>query len=261
MIKKEHFLYPVRSLKGKHNFKLNHRINETGSITTIQASLHCDTKEKREEIILKHFLLHLKNNEDCLLDIVDRDNPWDFLIIKDKKYAFIVEITSFSENEVSFIKKKREEKYQKLSKENTLRLRDLRKLAKEFSLAEHIDLLLDQSKELHGDTIIENPLPKWSHVILSMTNTDDEKLSFLELVELAIQSKLNKSEKTHPNKESVYLVLDNRTTKYNKENYDKALKKLSKKSKGWPFLGIYIYTGFYSDDDGKNAEFYISKIN
>lgn len=258
-MKKKLFLNPTRELVDKNNFREDHRIDDTGEIIE-QIRLQCDSKNKREEIILHHFLSHLSNNKDYLFEIEDRDNPWDFFIIKDKKDAFFVEITSFSENTSSFIKKKQEEKYHKLKKQDKIRLGDLRKIAKEFQFGQKIESFLKENNQLGNNVIVKNPLSKKMVIILSATNVNDEKLSFLELIQVAIQSKFNKSDKTHPQKESVFLVLDNRTIKYDKEDYEYAVHELAKHSKEWPFLGVFIYTGFYSDDDGKNSEFYLTKI-
>jgi hypothetical protein len=258
-MKEKLFLNPTRELVGKNNFKEDHCIDETGKIVQ-QIRLQCDSQDKREEIILYHFLSHLDNNQNYLFEIEDRDNPWDFFIIKDKKNAFFVEITSFSENTNSFIKKKQEEKYHRLKKQDKIRLSDLRKIAREFGFGEKVELCLKENEKLENNTLVENPLEREFVILISSTNVNDEKMSFLELIQCAIQSKSNKPSKTHLQKESVFLVLDNRTIKYDKEDYEYAVHELSKNSKEWPFLGVFIYTGFYSDDDGKNSEFYLTRI-
>jgi len=259
IMKEKLFLNPSKELTGKNNFKIDYRIDVDGK-TIEQIRLDCDSKEKREEIILYHFLSHLGNNKNYLFEIEDRDNPWDFFIIKDKKEGFFVEITSFSENESSFIKKKQEEKHDRLKKQDKIRLGDLRKIAQEFGFGEKVELCLKENEKLGNNTLVENPLEKEPMIFISLTNTNDEKMSFLELIQLAIQSKLNKSIETHSQKESVFLVLDNRTIKYDKEDYEYAVHELTRSSKDWPFLGVFIYTGFYSDDDGKNSEFFLTKI-
>jgi len=258
-MKEKLFLNPSKELTGKNNFKIDYRIDVEGKIIE-QIRLNCDTKEKREEIILLHFLSHLNYKKNYLFETKDRDNPWDFFVIKDKKEAFFVEITAFSENESSFIKKKQEEKYHRLKKQDKIRLGDLRKIAGEFGFGEKVELCLKENEKLRNNTLVENPLEKELVILISSTNTNNEKKSFLELIQFAIQSKLNKSSKTHTQKESVFLVLDNRTIKYDKKDYEYAIKELTKNSKKLLFLGVFIYTGFYSDGDGKNSEFFLTKV-
>lgn len=250
------FLNPSKSLEGKNNFKIDVRVNET--LVIEQVRLSCDSKEKREEIILNHFLLYLDSKQESSFEIVERDNPWDFFVIQDKEYGFFVEITSFSESEDRFKKKKIEEKYKKYQRLEKIRLGDLRRLNKELTLGPEVQSCLERNKDQKNDFLVKNPVLKDKLLILSLTNMDNENSSLLAIVQFAIQSKIDKPEESHPNKNSVFLVLDNRTIKYDKEEYDLTIEELKKKQ--LPFLGVVIYTGFYSDDDGKNSEFYITKI-
>ena len=105
------------------------------------------------------------------------------------------------------------------------------------------------------DTLVDNPLYK-NGPFIALSDSKDYEYSYLELLEQVIQKKLNKNH----NKNNLILVLDDRTIKFSKKEHDDALIKLSTQSSELQFSMIWVYIGYYSDDDGLNAEFYLRRI-
>lgn len=64
-----------------------------------------------------------------------------------------------------------------------------------------------------------------------------------------------KAEKNHDGKEKTVLILDYRTNFPTKEGLLEAMAELSHYFAASPFLEIWLYHGYFSDDDGNNAEF------
>src|SRR5690606_8491066 len=81
--------------------------------------------------------------------------------------------------------------------------------------------------------------------------------SFDNIIKDAIDKKVNKN---HPNKENVTLIIDNRTVTYELEDIINYLDKLDEYFKTLPFKEVWLYTGYYSNLDGNNAEYSLAPL-
>ena len=61
--------------------------------------------------------------------------------------------------------------------------------------------------------------------------------------------------KRHSGKEKTTLIIDNRSYLFEMDDYYLAAEELSAYCATQPFPEIWFYTGYFSDDDGNNAEF------
>ena len=90
-----------------------------------------------------------------------------------------------------------------------------------------------------------------------LSDSKEEKDSLATLILKAIKNKVSKE---HRDKESTILIIDNRTSKFEVKDYQKAVGELKDKTKNIPFPEIYFYTGYYSNNDGDNAEYSLAPI-
>lgn len=83
------------------------------------------------------------------------------------------------------------------------------------------------------------------------------KLDLRSELKTALNKKANKK---HLGKERTIVVLDNITTHSHPKDFFDALESLDGFLKSLPFYSVWLYTGYYSDDDGHNCEFSMISI-
>ena len=251
---------PVNDIEKQSNFKRYFRIERDGTIIE-KVLLDLPTKEKREEIILMHFLKFLTRNfqkKAASYKLLKRDSPWDFTILdEDNNETFHVEITSVADNSWSFEKLKREETYSKFIGKQKVRLRDLKKIYVWFreNIIKNI-LEKYEAESFKDDDIVDNPL-FGEKKRLFISDSKDEESTLYDCIIKAIDKKVAKN---HSDKEKTILIVDNRTIKFQLKDYFEAIKLLKHSAKKYPFKEIFLYNGYYSGLDGNNAEFSFSEI-
>lgn len=241
--------YPVSKINQKNNVKPIYIIHEDGIILE-RICLSVSDPRLREFIICSHYFK--KNN--IKFDIIWRDNPWDFQLETQYKESLNVEITSVADDKLSFKNWKERERLDMKSPKKRLPIRELSKLNSLFPLqwlqqniAENI------SKGLSQDDLIESPyyLEK-NHWLIVVSSKNRTKQNLEELLLIAI---LKKESKKHKNKESTILIIDNRTFHYEIPDFNNAINNIHHIIKNTDFREIWMYTGYYSNDDWTNAEF------
>ncbi|MDD2736666.1 MAG: hypothetical protein PHF56_22265 [Desulfuromonadaceae bacterium] len=252
-IKRSDF-YPVNSLNGKRNYKRFHRIESDGSVVE-RIFLNVTDSTHREHLIFIHYLKHLSKifkNEQIGVNVLDRDNPWDFKIEMSTGELFNLEITSIADSSKLFEIQKREEFYVTCCQNPKIRLRDLDKISKLFPNEKLIKSVVCYFESgISKDENVENPLfgENANIFISNMAETIDP----LEVqIRAAIESKIAKA---HAEKEITVLIIDNRTSAYDMKDYLNACEVLGEYLTNIPFPEVWFYTGYFSDDDGNNSEF------
>ncbi|MDP3962664.1 MAG: hypothetical protein Q8Q03_02250, partial [bacterium] len=254
-VKKNDFR-PIESLEGKRNYKIYYRIERDGS-TTERVFLNVPSISLREEIICKHYLSFLGKNfiqETIGVNFKSRDNPWDFELELSNGSKFNLEITSIADSEWWREKTKREETFEKMTRQKKIKFKFLKKMISWFGEIDDKQQLsvknLEEEKVGLTD-LIPNPfLDEKARIYISDSKT--EETSFKDIVCRAIN---NKNKKLHEGKEKTVLVIDNRTSKFNMSDYQDMVEGLKIQLGVSLFPEIYLYTGYYSDDDGQNAEY------
>lgn len=257
-LKKSSF-YPDCDLTDKSNFKRYYFIDRDSSVYE-RIFLNIINPSVRENIISKHYLRTLAiilSIEKLGVRIVSRDNPWDFKVELSTGKTFNIEITSISDSQKWFRKFKIEERFagnslkEKLPLHEIIRLNGLlpnNKISKE----------IDRLKRLNTpkDELIRNPFKnKGKHIFLSSGVFSEM------LLENLLRESIEKKElKNHSEKENTVLIIDNRTLKYELDDYYKALKKLERFIASSSFKEIWFYTGYCSDIDGNNADFMLAPM-
>jgi len=251
---KQSSFFPVSSLDGKNNFKRFYRIDRDGVIVE-RVFLDVSDPSSRELLICLHYLRHLVRNflsENVGINIVDRDNPWDFLLELSTGEPFYLEITSIADNPKHFEINKSEERLSKWDSETKIPLRELKKLNHLFPDPKASKAINSyRVAGVSNSNLVDNPLIKTGPHILVSTMPDPDE-AFSDKIRFSIEKKLSKN---HKNKEKTVLIIDNRTSAFEVSDYKASANDLESYLNDLPFREIWLYTGYCSDDDGNNAEF------
>lgn len=244
---------PIDESVERRNCKSTMVIGLDGKATE-RVRLSVSDPAHREELILRHYIRHYANAFGLLpvgVNIWGRDNPWDFDVELNNVYRFFVEITALGDSQFQFEREKREERLANESIKPEIRLRDLRKVHKMFSLDDIDGLIKDYSKE-PADLKVANPLFRdpSERLITGPIMRPDARLT--DKIVTAIDAK---TAKRHDGKDKTVLILDYRTNFPAKEGLLEAIGELPDYFAASPFPEIWLYHGYFSDDDGNNAEF------
>ena len=242
---------PVSDYAHRRNSKTTLIVHRDGSVTE-RVSLQVPDPAHREEIICRHYLRHYAvcfSDEPFGTEVLSRDKPWDFGLRLSTGEQFFVEITAIADSTYQFEKDKREERLLKAAAKSTIRLRDLRKLARDFPGLSTLEALLENARA-PADREVPNPLLNSNmHAFLSHSGPSAPPLA--EQVVAAIN---RKSAKDHAGKERTVLILDYRGNLDAAELRQEHLILAGTLGKA-PFPEVWFYVGYFSDDDGNNAEF------
>lgn len=252
---------PVKPVEGKSNYKRYFRIERDGSIKE-RIFLNVPNISLREEIICKHYLSFLVRNfirNPIGIKFTARDNPWDFGVELSNELLFNVEITSVADNQWLHEKIKREEEFEKIVARKYISLRKLKKIHLWFG-GEKSQQSIKKAEEdsTKADEQIANPFyDERGRIYIS--DSKDELKSLSDLIVEAIEKKIYKN---HDGIENTILIIDNRTSRFEIEDYRKAIGELESGAElaKINFREVYFYTGYYSDNDGNNAEYSFAPI-
>jgi len=252
---------PIKSLEGKSNYKRYFRIERNGSVKE-RIFLNVPNISLREEIICKHYLSFLvRNFIQCPIEVrfTERDNPWDFGVELSNGLSFNVEVTSVADNQWLHEKMKREEEFEKIIAKKYITPRKLKKFHLWFGGEKSKQVIKKAEKEfIKTDEQTLNPFYKERGRIYISNSKDETKPLSILIIE-AIE---RKSRKNHSNIKNTILIIDNRTIRFEVGDYHKAMNELESENKlaNISFPEIYFYTGYYSDNDGGNAEYSFAPI-
>lgn len=247
-------LNPLNDLTGKKNYRIFILIDENGNITE-RILLNTPNDMTRETIICGHFLQHYFNcfaMNSAVTDLISRDDPWDFHIKVDDTEDLIIEITAMADNPQLFEKFKNEERLLSITKERNMTIRELNRLEFAFPDVE-IKSLIEKyifEGKLRDDVVANPYFGKDSFVFLS--SQSPYVPDFHENLQVTINKKLNKN---HSNKGEVILIVDNRTVLPDLKTVNEKLSEIKTFIDDLPFKEVWLYTGYYSNDDGINSEY------
>jgi len=251
-----HPLNPEAPLHDKLNFKKHLFIERDGSI--IQSVRLSAEQNLREEIILNHVVGQLSSigyiNKQQEFEITSRDAPWDFNIKTKCGREFNIEITEFTDSK----------NYRQMNEEKELEFRKLFsakrapyiKIKKAVEYLSMEDINLPEISKGDNKTLIENPLFGKEEPRFFISISGEMKKN-IEAFKYAI---LKKTQKKHGDKDNTILVLDNRSIYFNSAHYEEILEWAHDNKPNIPFKEIFVYTGYYSNDDGRYSEFSIMSL-
>jgi hypothetical protein len=252
-VKKSSF-YPVGILDGKNNFKRFFRIEEDGAVTE-RVFLDVVDSSERERIICLHYMRHIIRHfqkEQVGINIIGRDNPWDFNIELSTGITLNVEITSIADMKEHFIINKGEERYSKWAIEELIPLHELMKINCLFPNIDIGSVIKGHLKdEISKNSLVTNPfLSSNKNIFVSKMPKCEKKLAAY------IKEVITKKEqKNHPEKSKTVLIIDNRTSMFEVTDYIDAAEEINEFCQSTSFPEIWFYTGYCSDNSGNNAEF------
>jgi len=246
-------LNPIHNLDGKHNYQKFILVEKNGNKQE-RIILFINNIEIREQVICIHFLsryVHFFIEETTGIRFIARDKPWDFEVELSNSEKLIIEITAIADETDLFRNFKYQERISEKSNYEQIEFHELIKLNDLFPDSE-IQTLIDELNIIKTDKnkLVNNPYYKKKFIFQSSIN--DDLLSFDEILKTSIDKKVKKN---HQNKENVILVIDNRTVTYDLESIIMHLEKLDDYFANLPFKEVWLYTGYYSDLDGNNAEY------
>jgi len=244
---------PVQGLDNKNNYQEFILVEKKGKTKT-RIILFITNIEIREQVICNQFLsryVQLFLEEPTGVKFISRDKPWDFELELSNSEKLIIEITSIADEIDLFKTFKYQERITEKSNYEQIEFHELIKLNNLFPDPEIEELIKTyEEQKISKDELVLNPNYGKKFVFHSSINEDLE--TFDKLIKEAIDKKVNKN---HSKKEEVILIVDNRTVTYELDDIMNYLDNLGDYFVNLPFKEVWLYTGYYSDLDGSNAEF------
>lgn len=250
--------FPIGSLEGKDNYKQYYFTLPDGRV---QKRIFLDVLDdrQRELIICIHYLNWTKRfflDDDDDIIISGRDCPWDFDIevnnSRANSHKFFVEITSIADNKTLHAINKSEQRMGMARNNERITLREMKKIHQMFPDKETADEIAQHmATGLTNDSEVKNPwFTTGKQLFTSFLPAPDMPLS--EIIRASIKSKMDKN---HDGKERTVLILDNRTSLFDLHHVWESVDAIDDLLKSCPFQEVWFYTGYFSDNDGRNAEF------
>lgn len=246
---------PNADPEGKSNYGRHLFIDKDGSVSEV-IRLNVLDDRHREDIIGFHFSrqyaeLHYRESEEPpQFYVVGRDCPWDFEYVMHDSTTFFLEICRIADKK--FIKAiKAENDLATILRKEEVTGYDILKIEKNFpgvfrrEAIERIKTRTDKQSRYKIDLNDKEPE-------LFVRPPFEPMQDVTEEIRSAISKKVAKK---HKGKDRTILLLDNLTTHADPENFFDAVDSLRDFLEDVPFPSIWLYTGYYSDDDGFNCEY------
>jgi hypothetical protein len=246
-------LNPILSLEGKNNFQKFFLIEKDGNIKE-RIILFINNIKLREDVICFHFLsryIQVFIEKRTGIKFVSRDDPWDFQIELSNSEKLTIEITSIADEVDLFKTFKYQERISERSNFKKLEFHELVKLNNLFpqrDIQKEIDKL--RINKVKNNQLVSNPY--YGKSFFFESSISDNLECFEKILKKSIDKK---TEKTHSNKQNLILIIDNRTVTYELEDIISYLGNMNDYFNNLPFKEVWLYTGYYSDFDGNNAEY------
>ncbi|WP_210879634.1 hypothetical protein [Roseovarius autotrophicus] len=248
---------PRKDLQDKHNYTRHVFIEPDGSVHEV-VRLNVLDDRAREDIIGFHFcqqyaqIYYADSDEQPQFYVVRRDDPWDMHYVLHDGNTFNLEICRIADR--ALLKAiKAENDCMILLRKSVLRGFEVNKIEKHFPGTIPKDIAdavkMERGKRRHYHIGAEDMGPK-----MFLRPPMNPRIDLKEALVSAIQKKTSKK---HRAKDETVLVLDNLTTHASPDDFFDALEAVKVEIDMTPFPSIWLYTGYYSDDDGRNCEFSI----
>ena len=249
---------PKADLSDKRNYSRHVFIEKDGRVSEA-VRLNVWGDRHREDIIGFHFaqqyaqIYYAEQTEEPKFYVVGRDNPWDFEYVMHDGATFYLEVCRIADCDLLKAMKAENDVAQLLLK-GELESFEIKKIERNFpgTLPKEIVEAARTNKRgkfPHDNT--EGP-PK-----VFLRPPMIPRLNLRCELKMALNKKTNKK---HLGKERTIIVLDNITTHSHPDDFFEAVESLGDFLRKLPFHSVWLYTGYYSDDDGYNCEFSMISI-
>lgn len=252
---------PRQSLEGKQNFSRHVFIERDGSFKEV-VRLNVLDDRHREEIVAYHFArqyaeIHYRGqSEQPQFYVVGRDCPWDFEYVMHDATTFFVEICRVADRRL--LKAiKAENDFSVLMAKGELRGYEVLKVEKDFpgtipqSTLDQIKTKADRQRLFKVED--DNQGPR----LFMRPMMDPRRLDLKAEIKQAIEKKVAKR---HAGKDRTILLIDNITTHSDPDAFFEAFGALEGFIEEVPFPSIWLYTGYYSDNNGFDCEYSLTPI-
>ncbi|WP_289085111.1 hypothetical protein [uncultured Sulfitobacter sp.] len=251
---------PLSDLSDKRNYSRHVFIERDGSLSEA-VRLNILNDRHREDIIGFHFAqqyakIHFGDKlEQPQFYIVGRDNPWDIEYVMHDGTTFFLEICRVADKDL--LKAiKIENDVTALLMKSELKGFEIEKIEKHFPGTLPVDLVakVQNKADKQRRYVLEKP---GGGPDLFLRPPMDPHLNLKTEIEIALKKK---SAKKHAGKDRTIIVLDNLTTHSQPEDFFDAVNDLGDFLDELPFKSVWLYTGYYSDDDGYSCEYSLVPI-
>jgi hypothetical protein len=244
---------PKAGLADKSNYSRHIFIDRDGSVSEV-VRLNVWNDRQREDILGFHFSqqyaqIHYSEQPDQpQFYVVGRDNPWDFEYVMHDGTTFFLEVCRVADRDLLRAMKAENDVSQLLLKDELASF-EIKKIERHFPGTLPKELVEAGKSNKKGKFRFNNNegAPK-----LFMRPPMNPRVDLKLELEIALTKK---AKKNHLGKERTIVVLDNITTHSNPEDFFEAFESLGNFLDNLPFKSVWLYTGYYSDDNGYNCEF------
>ncbi|HDY7669516.1 TPA: hypothetical protein RQK01_002325 [Vibrio vulnificus] len=252
-IRKSSF-YPKCNLNDKRNFKRIYLIQKDGTVVE-KVILNVIDSFKRETIILFHYLSFMIKRFYQVkvgVNVISRDNPWDFRVETSENETYNIEITSIAESKSIFKNYSSEDLYSEWCTNNEIPLHKLNKILTLFPQINQEKATKELLKnEYHKNDFVSNQLYSESETIF-LSKIEGR---FKNPKDMLIEIISKKADKSHAQKDQTVIIIDNRTLHFELDDFLEALPDIAKYCASLDFPEVWLYTGYCSDDDGNNSDY------
>jgi hypothetical protein len=243
-------------------------MNRSGD-TFRRPMLYVQDKRMREEIIVAHYRAAMAfQGIDLPQSIVARDAPHDFTFRDADGSELLLEITSFSDHSNNWVLVEAERKLVEALREAGIENSSIailpygmssRAIAPLVSAVQSVPLIRNADAEWLQRRIQEASASRQPLVFL-MPDKKGIRHNFLfnarrplhELVLAAINAKASKN---YPRANEMVLIVDEQSMQHSQIDLNNVWDDLIMACQTSPFREIHLYSGHYSNDDGREAEF------
>lgn len=249
---------PKADLFDKRNCSRHVFVEQDGSVSEV-VRLNVWDDRHREEIIGFHFaqqyaqIHYAEQAEEPQFYVVGRDNPWDFEYVMHDGTTFFLEVCRIADRDLLKAMKAENDVAQLLLKEQ-LESFEIKKIERHFPGTLPKEIVEAAIVNKRGKFPNDNNEGPPSVFLRPPMNP---RLDLRSELKLALNKKSNKK---HLGKERTIVVLDNITTHSHPDDFFEAFESLGDFLKSLPFHSVWLYTGYYSDDNGYNCEFSMISI-
>ena len=245
---------------------------ERDGTTKEKLILSLQDKRRREEIIAYHFQKFYKDAYGIMLPslLIGRDNPHDFTFGNAVGLELHLEIISASDTSKGFCKHSHHAKLEELLKDEPLSVvaaipwnagkKDIEMAVKDMKNYPPINDFINGPIDVLNQRVTEQ-----KPVIRRFANdkkrriflTDGVNEPIVKIINIAIR---NKEVMPYKYINDMTLIIDDQLIMYGRDDIARAWLDLVFANKKSPFKEIFLYSGYYANEDGNNAEFTIWPI-
>lgn len=231
--------------------------------------LHIQDKRMREEIIAAHYRAAMHFNGVHLPEtLIARDSPHDFTFEDPDGKLMLLEITSFSDHSSNWTLVEAERRLMEALSRAGIANSSIAILPYGMSMRS-ITSIIHKVRDLPliagvDDTWLRERMAEASNTrqpsVFLLPDSAGKRLNLLfnkrrplsELVVAAIEAKVAKG---YAQAEEMVLIVDEQSMQHSQSDLNNAWDELIALSQCYPFREIYLYSGQYTNDDGRAAEF------